>query len=441
MTKARLDGLYLFLLGSILFLLLSAVLLKTSAPTIDFRTVYYPARCLLQRGDPYRESEVLRVYLAEGAGRSADGAKAAYNGAYYIYLPTEFSFTVPFAMLPWGPAYRLWMALTVASLIFASFLAFNLGADDAPVLSGALTGFLLANIQAIIILGNHTGIVISLCVVAVWCFLRERFVPAGILCLALSLAIKPQDAGLVWLYFFLAGGVYRKRALQTLLATVAISLPAVLWVWRVAPHWIAEWRSNALASLNFGGLPDPGLALTGGHHASRLVGPFMLVDLQAVFSFFRDDPRIYNSAAYLVCAPLLLVWAFVTLRPRPSPAKARLALAAIVPLSLLPVYHHLYDAKLLLLTVPACAMLWAGGGLAGRLALLVNAAAFVLTGDLLWSVFYAFITTLRLPAAGLSGRMLTAAQIFPAPLILLVMAIFYLWIYARRCSAAHPQPL
>ncbi|MGA2087236.1 MAG: hypothetical protein ABSG60_17145, partial [Terracidiphilus sp.] len=166
-----------------------------------------------------------------------------------------------------------------------------------------------------------------------------------------------------------------------------------------------------------------------------------LVDLQAVFSFFRDQPRIYNSAAYIVCAPLLLVWAFVTLRSRPSPARARLALAAIVPLSLLPVYHHLYDAKLLLLTVPACAMLWAGGGLAGRLALLVNAAAFVLTGDLLWSVFYAFITTLRLPAAGLSGRMLMAAQLFPAPLILLLMSVFYLWVYARRCSAAHPQPL
>ena len=434
MTRMRLDGLYLFLLGSILFLLLSAVL-QNDSPAVDFRIMYYPARCLLQHGDPYREAEVLRVYRAEGADRSADGAQAAHIAAHYIYLPPAFSFTVPFAMLPWEPAYRLWMALTVASLIFASFLAFNLGADDAPVLSGALTGFLLANIQAIIILGNPAGIVISLCVVAVWCFLRERFVPAGILCLALSLALKPQDAGLVWLYFFLAGGVYRKRSLQTLLAAVAISLPCVLWVWRVAPRWIEEWRSDALTALNLGGLADPGLAQTGYH------GPFILVDLQAVFSFFRDQPRIYNSAAYIVCAPLLLVWAFVTLRSRPSPARARLALAAIVPLSLLPVYHHLYDAKLLLLTVPACAVLWAGGGLVGRLALLVNAAAFVLTGDLLWSVFYAFITTLRLPAAGLSGRMLTAAQLFPAPLILLVMAIFYLWIYARRCSAAHPQPL
>ena len=61
--------------------------------------------------------------------------------------------------------------------------------------------------------------------VAVWCFIRERFVPAGILCLAVSLAVKPQDAGLVWLYFLLVGGVYPKRALQTLVAMLALGLP------------------------------------------------------------------------------------------------------------------------------------------------------------------------------------------------------------------------
>jgi hypothetical protein len=430
MTKARLDGLYFLLIGSVVFLFLSAVLQNASAPTIDFRGLYYPARCLLQHCDPYREGEVLRFYQAAGADSSVDSVTAIHS--HFLrnpYPPTAFSLTVPFAMLPWEPARVLWMMLTVSSLILASFLAWDLGADDAPILSGAMIGFLIVNVEAIMILGNAAGILVSLCAVAVWCFLRERFIPAGILCLAVSLAVKPQNAGLVWLYFFLAGGAYRKRAWQTLLATIAIGLPTVLWVWHVVPHWIEEWHSNALPALNVTGLTDPGLAPTGGH------GPFMVMDLQVVFNFFWNDPRIYNSAAYLVCAPLLLVWAIVTLRSRPSPTRARLALAAIVPLSLLPVYHRLYDAKLLLLTVPACAMLWAGGGLAGRLALLVNAGAFVLTGDLLWSVFYAFITTLHLPAAGLPGRMLMAAQVFPAPLILLVMAIFYLWVYARCCSA------
>ena len=38
----------------------------------------------------------------------------------------------------------------------------------------------------------------------------------------------------------------------------------------------------------------------------------------------------------------------------------------------------------------------------------------------------------------LSGQILVAAQLMPTPLILLAMAIFYLWIYMRR---AHETPL
>jgi hypothetical protein len=380
------------------------------------------------------EGEVLRIYRAEGGDRPSDTAMVRQIATQNVYPPTAFSFTVPFAMLPWGPARMLWMTLTVGSFIFASFLIWNLGANYAPILSGALIGFLLANSEILIVTGNAAGIVVSLCAVAVWCFLRERFVPAGILCLAVSLAIKPHDTGLVWLYFLLAGGVYRKRALQTLLAAVAISLPGVLWVWQVAPHWMRELHSNILAFSVHGGINDPGLASTGGH------GLDMLISLQTAISVFRDDPRIYNPASYLICAPLLLLWAFVTLRSRPSLARAWLALAAIAALSMLPVYHRQVDAKLLLLTVPACAMLWAEGGLIGWFALLVNTAGFVLTGDIPWAILLGFINNSHLPATGLSGQILMAVQVFPAPLILLVMVIFYLWVYVRRCSAHAPSP-
>jgi len=343
-----------------------------------------------------------------------------------MYPPTAFSFMVPFAILPWGPAHVLWMALTAGGLILASFLIWSIGADYAPVISGCLLGFLLANSEVLVIKGMCAGIVVSLCAVAVWCFLRERFIPAGMLCFAVGLAIKPQDTGFVWLYFLLAGGIYRKRALQILLATAAISLPGILWAWRVSPHWMQELYSNILAFSVHGGTIDPGPASTGAH------GLAMVINLQAVISVFRDDPRIYNPVSYLICALLLLVWALVTLRSRPSPERAWLALAAIAALSMLPVYHRLYDAKLLLLTVPACAMLWAEGGLTGRLALLVNSAAFVLTGDLPWAFVLGLISHLHLPATPLCGQILTAVQVFPAPLILLIMGIFYLWVYVQR---------
>ncbi|HMD78283.1 MAG TPA: glycosyltransferase family 87 protein [Terracidiphilus sp.] len=430
MTRARLDGLCLLLLGSTVLLLLSIALHNAvPAGTTDFKPSYFSARCLIQHGDPYSESEVLRIYRAEGgAPLNTATARQIQIATRYVYPPTAFSLTVPFAMLPWGPANMLWIALTAGSLIFASFLAWDLGANYSPILSGALIGFLLANSQVLMILGNPSGIAISLCVAAVWCFLRERFVPAGILCLALSLAVKPQDAGLVWLYFLLAGGVYRKRALQTLLATVAISLPCVLWVWRVAPHWIQELHSNVSAFAVHGGLNDPGFAATGGRSLD------MLISLQTAVSFFRDDPRIYNPVSYLICGSLLLLWAFVILRSRSSPRRAWLAIAVIAPLSVLPVHHHLYDAKLLLLTIPACAMLWAEGGLIGRLALLVNSAGLVLTGDLSWAIYFGLTNNLYLSRAGMSGQILTAVQVFTVPLILLVMGVFYLWVYLRRTS-------
>jgi uncharacterized membrane protein (UPF0136 family) len=433
MTRTRLDGLYLLVLGCLVFLLLG-IALENAGPTslADFRALYYPARCLIEQGDPYNQSQVMRVYRAEGASRFLDSATNRQIATQNVYPPTAFPLSVPLALLPWGPAHILWIALTAGSFIFASFLIWNLSEIYAPTPSGALLCFFLANSQLVIICGNVAGIVISLCVVAVWCFLRERFIGAGILCLALGLAVKPHDAGLVWLFFLLAGGLYRKRALQTLLATVALSLPALVWVWLVSPHWMQELHFNLQAFSAHGGINDPGLASTGGH------GLDMLISLQSAFSFFWDNPSFYNPATYLVCAPLLLVWAFVTVRARPSPKKFWLGLATIAALSMLPVYHRQIDAMLLILTVPACVLLWAEGGLVGRLAMLVNAVGFVVIGDLPWAILLGFINHLHLPATGLAGQISTAVQVCTIPLILLAMSVFYLSLYVRCCPA--PQP-
>ena len=434
MDQARHDGLRLLLLGSIVFVLLG-VALENSAPSqsVDFRVMYYPARCLIQHQDPYDPIQVMRLYRAEGGDAPTDSDKIRRLVSGYVYLPNAFTFTFPFALLPWGPAHILWQALIVASYLLASFLAWDLAAQFAPVAGGALICLLLVNSELLLVTANAAGIVVSLCAVAAWCFLRDRFVPAGVLCLAVALAVKPQDSGLVWLYFLLAGGVYRKRALQTLLATAVLSLPGVLWVWHASPHWFAEWQSNVAAYAVHGGINDPGPASLGGH------GLAMVISLQSIVSVFTDDPRVYNWVSYLVFAPLLLALAFITLRSRATQARAWLALAAIAALTMLPVYHRQYDAKLLLLTIPACVTLWVEGGLVGRLALVVNTAGLVLTGDLTWAILLGLINHLHLAATGFSGWILVALQVFPAPLILLVMGVFYLWVYARKSPRSAPE--
>jgi hypothetical protein len=436
MTKARRDGLVLLFLGASILVLLMVYLVSatTTAAFEDFKPDYYASRCLIEHGDPYNERDVLRVYRAEGGERPHEAEMDREIATRYVYPPTAFSIMIPFAWLPWGPAHLLWMILGAGGLVFASVLAWDLGADHAPILSGALCGFVLANSLVITVLSNPSEIAIALCIVAVWCFMRDRYVPAGIVCLAISLAMKPQDAGMVWLFFLLAGSVYRRRAIQTLFATIAIALPGVLWTWCVAPHWFNELRANIQAFSLHGGLNDPGPASRVAH---------TLIDLQVVLSLFKDDPRFYNPASYLVFAVLAAIWGFVTLRSGFSPARAWMGIAAIVTLSLLPVHHHLYDTKLLLLLAPAMAVLSAEKGPIKWPALLVTLAALAATGDISGTIFFQLVDRLLPPATGLAGA-LRGVLVFPVPLILLAVGVFYLWVYARWASrssstvAMHP---
>jgi hypothetical protein len=424
MTKARIDGLLLLLIGTAFFLLLGFAT-ETGSPhsMMDFKVIYYPTRCLIQHCDPYGANDVLHVYQTESINPQTDSVKTRQILTRFIYLPSAFPFILPFAMLQWRQAHLIWLLITISAFMTASFLTWNLSANYASLVSGGLIGFFIANSVTVILLGNAAGISIAFCVIAVWCFLQQRYIAMGVFCLAVSLALKPQDAALVWLYFLLAGGVYRKRALQTLLATIALSLPAVLWVWHLSPYWLQEWQSNILALAAHGGPNDPSPASSGAF------GLDMLVSLQTVFSVFWNDPRIYNSLSYFICAPLLIVWGVITVRRYPTPERAWLALAAIACLSMLPVYHRQLDTKLLLLTVPACAILWAKRNRVGRLALFTTFAALILVGDLPWVILLALINKFQFPANLLMGRLLMAIQVLPVPLILLSTCMFYLWVY------------
>ena len=399
-----------------------------SGGTLDFQAIYYGTRCLLEHHNPYKVSELESVYRAEAGDHPWESAQRHQVVTLFVNLPATFIFAAPLAMLPWGVAQALWLALVAGVFILSAILIWDVGAGYSPGVSLFLVCILLVNSELVFATGNTAGVAIGLCVVAVWCFLNERFVTFGIFCLAFSLAIKPHDAGLVWLYFLLAGGVYRKRALQSLLVTAVFGFFAFMWVSHIAPHWTWDWRSNLAAISAPGGLNEPGPASVTGRTAG------MVIDLQSAIGVFRNDPRIYNAVSYLVCGVLLLVWLLRALQSRFSRPRAWLALAVIIPLTMLVTYHRPYDAKLLLLTVPACAMLWAEGGPTGWIALLVNTAGFVLTGDLPLAILVILTNNLHLGGAGIFGQILIVLLTRPAPLILLLMGTFYLWVYLQRSA-------
>ena len=432
MTKERLDGLYLLLLGAAVCILLGGVLASIApAKMSDFNAIFYGARCIIHHADPYQSNEVLREFQADGGQFPSDPAIAhPYQRAILssINLPTSLLLIAPLACLPSSAAHMLWLIVMLGSLLLAAYCMWDLGAAYSPVLAGALAGCVLANCEVLLINGNAAGVAIGLGLVAQWCFIKSRFTFIGAFCLAVGLVLKPHDIGFLWLYLLLAGGVLRRRAVQSLAIAAMIGIPALLWIWHVAPHWMVGYRSNLLLNFAHGDLNDPGPASMGAHTLG------MMINLQTVVSTFRDDPNFYNPATYFIIGPLIAVWAAVTLRSRFSASRMWLALASISALSLLLVYHRSYDAKLLLLGIPACALLWRRGGTIRWLVLAINTLALLFTSDLAWIFFSFALSRLRPVAPWITDSALNAMIVFPAPTALLAIGILYLWRYIREAG-------
>ncbi len=396
---------------------------------VDFKVVYIGTRCLLHNHDPYDENQLMSFYIEEGGKRPSSPAelnRVRQVVALLVYFPTAFLYIAPFALLPFSAAHAIWSGLTVLVFTLGAFLMWMLAQDRAPNAAFYMACFALANSEILYAGGNPAGLAIGLCLIATSCFLEDRYVYVAMICFAVSLALKPHDTGLVWLYFLLAGGVLRLRALQTLALTVILGIPAIVWVSYVSPHWMKELSGNLSATAVPGGITDPGPTSMSGS------GGGMIIDLQTVVSVFRNDSRFYNSITYAICGALLLIWVVITLKSRPSRSKNYLALASIAALSMLPLYHRPHDAKLLLLTLPACAMLLSEGGAIGKVALLLNSAAIVLTSDLPLAMVALLTKGLQLSTENVQSKLLMVVIERPMPLILFALSAFYLWVYAHH---------
>ena len=425
-AQNRAVGLLCVIVGSIIFLGWGSALgVRASSGMVDFRAIYYNVRVLLNHSDPYNTVNGTQIAIDEG-----DKPKV-----YPIPIPSEITCVYPpsallvnlmLGFLHWSSARIVWLMLNGAGLVLSGLLLWDIGADYAPLITGLLIGFSLANSASLLLQGNVAGIVVSLCIISVWCFFRNRFAPVAIVCLAVSLAIKPHDSGLVWLCLLFGGLQYRKRALQVALVDVALILASVLWVSSVAPAWASELKANLAAVSARGAGNDPGPS-----SASNVIENSD-INLQTVVAVFKDEPRFYNLVSYVICAGLLLIWVAIRFRSPMTPFRFWISLAFFAALSLLPVYHRHHDAKLLMLAVPACAMIWSRRRTAGVVALLITSLALAINAD----VPRVILTNLEEPivfsAATLSGKLMIILLARPAPLSILAMAIFYLWVYWLR---------
>jgi hypothetical protein len=104
-----------------------------------------------------------------------------------------------------------------------------------------------------------------------------------------------------------------------------------------------------------------------------------------------------------------------------------IALAFLAALTMLPVYHRHHDGKLLMLAVPACALLYARRREAGAVAIFFTAVALALNSDIPRVVLSNLEKNLAFSVDTLSGKITTILLGRPASLAVLAMTAFYLW--------------
>jgi hypothetical protein len=422
----------MILAGGAAFSMWGFVLARDSPKSMsDLYPIYNHARVLIEHQDPYIESApTYDRLLSEGFLDSHSIAVYGLPIVPCVYPPTSLLLLTPLAMLHWGPAHFIWMGLIVSSLIIGSILIWTVTLDQAPLISAVLIGFVLINSESVLFEGNAAGVAVALCIVAVWSFVQERVVLLGSICLAISLALKPHDSALVWLCFLLCGTAYRKRALQSLLYVSVLAAVAVGWVRLVSPHWPRELASNVAALSLRGGVNDPG------PHSSTGLIVNSAINLQTVFAVIWDKPAFYNFASYALCGLLFVFWLIRTIRSPMSIFRMWMSLAFISALSMLPIYHRHHDAKLLILGVPACALLWSRHRASGMVAFLVTGLAITMNADVPRAILTNLESTMSFSDTTIFGKVLTILLARPAPLAILAMAIFYLWVYWRRFGEA-----
>lgn len=418
----------LMLISGALFFAISGFALERGSPNgaCDFEPIFYHARILLEHKDPYRESRENYVRLAsEGFLNAKAMSVQGLADLPNPYPPTALMVAAPLAFLKWHFAHLIWMALVAACLIGGAYAIWTVAADESPVFSGLLIGFILANSTTVLFEANAAGIAVGLCALAVVWIAKGQHGALAIICLTASLCLKPHDGFLIWLFLFLAGGSFRKRALQVLVVTSILAAFAVLWVATVSPHWQKEILGNVTSISSRGGVNDPGP-----NSATPLITN-SAVNLQTVFATMEDEPAFYNTATYIASGILLLLWAVAVIRHQMKVWRWWTGITCAACITMLPVYHRHHDAKLLMLAIPACAMIWNLDRAKGIAAVAVSSIAIAMISD----VPRVILTRLEMPmsfsSATPSGKLAIIFLAHPAPLSILLMSVFFLWLLWR----------
>jgi hypothetical protein len=311
----------------------------------DFVAPYSGARCLLLGCDSYNPDQVHRTFLNAG-GQSNDTAEQ-WNYTPPVYPPSTLIELLPFAFLNYHAARVVWFLLSAVAFIASFLLWAGFIAPPYRPWMALLGALLRASYGAAFATeaGQTSFIAVGLATVALWCLIRGRHTLAGSICLGIAMGLKPQLAGIVFLYLILRP-VFRGFAVKAAIVALALLLIGGVWLSVSGPsrHWRTELSQQIRISQQPGAVNDPS--------AANKFSPDM-VNAQAAWALVTPDPSTYNLLSYLLFAALVIPFGIRVWRGGETGAGMFGALGAIACIGLLPIYHRVYDLLILLFAFPS----------------------------------------------------------------------------------------
>jgi len=335
-------GLLLFASGE--FLLRGPIRFARANNFNDFISPYIQTRAWVQGMDPYSPANLVALWPRDAEQSEflkkdlADGSLVLKRGIPTAYPPTSFVLLAPVAWLPWHVAHKAWLAisllafgLTVFSLV--SFSGFS-WQDQRTYLFLALA-LALAPFQTGLAAGSIVIVAVGFCALAVLAVSRQWDITAGVT-IGVAVGLKPQ-IGLPFLAYYLLRRRWRVVTTSVTVLAILVATAVFHLAWSHTP-WIDNYRYDNRMLFAYGSLGD---------FTERDPLRFGLVNLQVLLYTFLPDRAGANIAALVITGALGLLW-LLLLRRHAGTNNQLLELAALTALSLLPIYHRLYDACLLI---------------------------------------------------------------------------------------------
>ena len=404
---------------------------KASHFSTDMIPVYAGASCILHGCNPYAPPQLVEQYLAAKGNPKFVGPG---HGLTAVYPPSTLLALSPLAFFHYRAASVIWALLGGSALVVATGMVLWATAKDPSWVPTVLASIILLLGDGLLGMGNPATFACALAVIGTMLFLIGRYVPLGAVLLTLSLAVKPQVAGLIIVYL-LVRGVGRRWAALSLAGGFAFLMAGIL-VLEMHPasrNWLPSLRANLAECVMPGRVNDP-------TPANPQVG---LTNLQTLTSVFLANPRAWSAVALGIALVLFVLWVAVVRKLESGVPNHFLALPPLLVWSLFPVYHRSCDALILLLSFPMIVTVLRGRKVLGACIAVLTALPFL--SDAFIFPIHRIIGRFWNLQALLSHKLLFILLMRPWSLELLALFVLYLVAMRRlpagdRLGSAQLQP-